>query len=89
MFQAASLAKPLVATLALKLVLRGALDLERPLSDLLPEGYVHRQNLFALREAPTVDVVPSEMLKKLTARKLLSHTSGLPNWSDRGPLQLL
>ena len=86
-FQAASLAKPLVATLALKLVLRGKLDLERPLSDLLPDGYTHRQNLFALRESPIVDVVPSEVLKKLSTRNLLSHTSGLPNWSDRAPLR--
>ncbi|MBL8346837.1 MAG: beta-lactamase family protein [Rubrivivax sp.] len=87
-FQAASLAKPVVATLALKFVLRGQLDLERPLSELLPEGYVHRQNLFALREPPVVDVVPSEVLEQLTTRHLLSHTSGLPNWSDRAPLRL-
>jgi len=87
-FQAASLSKPVVATLALKLALRGKLDLNRPLSELLPDGYIHRQNLFALREPPIVDVVPSEMLKKVTARDLLSHTSGLPNWSSTGPLRL-
>lgn len=87
-FQAASLAKPVVASLALKLVLRGMLDLDQPLSELLPNGYVHRQNLFALREPPIVDKVPREMLQKLTARALLSHTSGLPNWSAKGPLQL-
>jgi CubicO group peptidase (beta-lactamase class C family) len=87
-FQGASLAKPLVATLALKLVLRGVLDLDKPLSELLPNGYVHRQNLFALKESPIVDEVPGAMLKRLTARTLLAHTSGLPNWSSKGPLQL-
>jgi CubicO group peptidase (beta-lactamase class C family) len=87
-FQAASLSKPVVASLALKLALRGALDLDAPLSELLPGGYSHRQNLFSLRAAPIIDNVPVEILSKLTARQLLSHTSGLPNWADKGPLQL-
>lgn len=87
-FQAASLAKPVVATLALKLALRGVLDLDRPLSEILPDGYPHRQNLFSLRETPVIDKVLREMLRKLTARALLSHTSGLPNWSPDGPLRL-
>lgn len=87
-FQAASLAKPVVATLALRLVLRGLLDLDQPISELLPHGYFHRQNLFALRESPIVDEVPRQILQKLTVRALLSHTSGLPNWSFKGPLQL-
>jgi CubicO group peptidase (beta-lactamase class C family) len=87
-FQAASLSKPVVAILALKLALRGVLDLDQPLSAFLPDGYAHRQNLFALREPPVVDVVPREVLRKLTARTLLSHTSGFPNWSSAGPLRL-
>lgn len=87
-FQAASLAKPVVASLALRLVLRGLLDLDQPISELLPHGYFHRQNLFALRESPIVDEVPRQILQKLTVRTLLSHTSGLPNWSFKGPLQL-
>lgn len=87
-FQAASLAKPVVASLALNLALRQKLDLDQPLSELLPDGYVHRQNLFALGATPVVDAVPRDLLRKLTCRSLLSHTSGLPNWADRGPLQL-
>lgn len=87
-FQAASLSKPVVASLALNLSLRGTLDLDQPLSELLPEGYVHRQNLFALQATPIADRVPQDMLKQLTSRMLLSHTSGLPNWSATGPLQL-
>ncbi|OYU73286.1 MAG: hypothetical protein CFE32_21350, partial [Alphaproteobacteria bacterium PA3] len=87
-FQAASLTKPIVATLAVKLVLRGKLDLDQPLSDVLPDGYLHRQNLFALRERPVVDLVTSEILRRLTVRMLLSHTSGLPNWSSQVPLSL-
>lgn len=86
-FQAASLAKPVVATLVLKRVLQGQLALDQPVGELLPDGYVHRQNLFSLHESPRVDVVPAEVLKTLTIRHLLSHTSGLPNWSDHGPLR--
>ena len=85
-FQAASLGKPVVATLVLQLALRGKLDLEQPLNQVLPDGYAHRQNLFALGEPPVVDLVPGDALKKLTARHLLSHTSGLPNWSGKAPL---
>lgn len=87
-FQAASLSKPVVATLALRLALRGTLDLDRPVSELLPEGYAHRQNLFALRAPPVVDTVPRELLRRITPRQLLSHTAGLPLWADRGPLRL-
>ncbi|MDL5032579.1 serine hydrolase domain-containing protein [Pelomonas sp. APW6] len=87
-FQAASLAKPVVATLALKRVQRGELDLDRPLSEMLPQGYPHRQNLFALRQAPVVDHVPVEVLRTMSVRHLLSHTAGLPHWADRGPLRL-
>lgn len=86
-FQAASLAKPVVATLVLKRVQRGELDLDRPLSEMLPQGYPHRQNLFALRQAPVVDLVPAELLKTMSVRHLLSHTAGLPNWADHGPLR--
>lgn len=78
----------MVATLVLRLVLRGQLSLDQPASAHLPDGYAHRQNLIALREAPKIDVVPGEILRQLTLRHLLSHTGGLPNWSDRGPLRL-
>lgn len=88
-FQAASLSKPVVATLVLRQVQRGELGLDQPVQALLPQGYAHRQNLFALRESPKLDVVPNDVLRAVTVRHLLSHTSGLPNWSDRGPLRLV
>jgi CubicO group peptidase (beta-lactamase class C family) len=85
-FQAASLSKPFVAYLALRMVQRGELSLDKPLSDILPSGYRHRQNIFALKAAPIVDLVPVDILRRVTPRMLLTHSSGFPNWSSNGAL---
>ncbi len=72
-FEAASLTKPLFAYVALKLVEDGLLDLDVPLDEYLPAPYL-----------------PDEPRSRLiTARQVLCHTSGLPNWAQEGePLQL-
>ncbi len=63
-FEAASLSKPVVAYAVLALCDRGLLTLETPLSDLLSQPYI-----------------PDEpRLKLITARTVLSHTSGLQHW---------
>ncbi len=77
LFEAASLSKPVFAYMVLKLAERGELDLDRPLSEILPH--------------PDLD---DPRRDQLTARQVLSHTTGLPNWrpgrwSDNpGPLVL-
>jgi CubicO group peptidase (beta-lactamase class C family) len=73
-FEAASLGKPVFACLALQLASEGQLDLETPLSDYLVDPWV-----------------PDEpRLPLITARKVLSHSSGLPNWlNDNMPRALL
>lgn len=73
-FEVASMTKPLAAHAALKLVEQGKLDLDRPLASYLPEPYL-----------------PDEPLhEKITARMVLSHTSGFPNWRPKGqPLRVL
>ncbi|MGA0559420.1 serine hydrolase domain-containing protein [Larkinella sp. VNQ87] len=63
-FEAASLTKPLFAYAVLQLVDEGSLDLDKPLFDYLPYP----------------DVADDERYKKITARLVLSHRSGLPNW---------
>ncbi|WP_186294230.1 serine hydrolase domain-containing protein [Bradyrhizobium guangdongense] len=85
-FQAASLAKPVVAHIALQLARRGKLALDSPLSEIFPDGYKHWQNIFALKAGPVVDTVPVEVLRNVTPRALLSHNAGFPNWSATGPL---
>ncbi|NIP60609.1 MAG: serine hydrolase [Gemmatimonadetes bacterium] len=63
-FQAASLSKPVFAYVALRLAERGVLDLDRP--------------LHAYRPNPRMDHAPRT--RRITARMVLSHTTGLPNW---------
>lgn len=80
-FQAASLAKPVVAYGVLKLVQRGLLDLEAPVLKYLPQGYVRRKNPFDNRTPALTELVDAPELTAVTLRMLLNHTSGLPNWS--------
>lgn len=84
-FQAASLSKPVFAYAVLKLAHEGKLDLDAPLVSYLPHGYLHIQNLFAFGQPPITDRVVAPEIQAVTARMVLSHTSGLPNWSS-GPL---
>ncbi len=84
-FQAASLSKPVFAYAVLKLAQEGSLNLDAPLVSYLPKGYLHIQNLFAFGQLPVSDRVVAPELQAVTARMILCHTSGLPNWSS-GPL---
>jgi CubicO group peptidase (beta-lactamase class C family) len=66
-FQAASVSKPLFAYTVLKACADGLLDLETPLSDYLPEPYI-----------------PDDpRLGRITARHVLGHTPGFPNWRPK------
>ncbi|HKQ09210.1 MAG TPA: serine hydrolase [Blastocatellia bacterium] len=73
MFEAASLSKPVFAYAVLKMVERGELDLDTPLSKYLP-AYIEND----------------ERLNLITARRVLSHTTGFPNWRPEGkPLAIM
>jgi CubicO group peptidase (beta-lactamase class C family) len=63
-FEAASLSKPVFAYGVLKLVEQGNLGLDVPLTTYLPKPYV----------------AGDERLVKITARIVLSHRTGFPNW---------
>jgi carboxyl-terminal processing protease len=64
-FEAASLSKPVFAYAVLKLVDAGNFDLDKPLNQYLPGNY---------------DVGDDPRLGQITARRVLSHTTGFPNW---------
>lgn len=67
-FEAASMSKLPGSYLALKLVEQGKLDLDRPLYQYLDEPYLTNEPLHL----------------KITARMVLSHTTGFPNWRKNG-----
>jgi len=69
-FEAASLSKPVFAYAIMKLVDAGKFDLDKPLNQYLPGNY---------------DVGPDSRLDLITARRVLSHTTGFPNWRGRDP----
>jgi CubicO group peptidase (beta-lactamase class C family) len=68
-FEAASLSKPVFAYAVLKLADSGKFDLDRPLIQYLPGQY---------------DVGDDARLGKITARLVLSHQTGFPNWRPLG-----
>lgn len=69
LFEAASLSKPLFAYFVLLQVEKGRLDLDRPLYEYWPHP----------------ELVDDPRHTGLTARMVLAHASGLPNWrSDTG-----
>ncbi len=72
-FDAASLSKPVFAYAVLQLVEKGLIDLDKPLFEYLPYP----------------DVADDERYKKITARMVLSHRTGFPNWRKNRQLPQL
>ena len=71
-FEAASLGKPVFAYAVLRFAERGEFDLDRPLPVYLPYA----------------DIKNDQRVRMITARRVLCHTSGLPNWRRGGPLTI-
>lgn len=63
-FEAASLSKPVFAFFAMRMVEKGVIDLDRPLHFYLPD--------------PDMEI--DQRYKNVTARMVLDHTTGFPNW---------
>jgi CubicO group peptidase (beta-lactamase class C family) len=72
-FSAASLSKALFAYGLMQLVEEGKFDLDKPLYEYLPYS----------------DLDHDDRYKKLTARHVLSHTTGLPNWRRGDQLEFV
>jgi CubicO group peptidase (beta-lactamase class C family) len=70
MFEAASLTKTVTAYAAMRLIERGELDLDTPLHEYFPNKEYE-------------PLSGDERYKQLTARLVLTHTTGLPNWGNK------
>ncbi|MEO1655178.1 MAG: serine hydrolase domain-containing protein, partial [Bacteroidota bacterium] len=69
LFEAASISKPVFAFAVLRLAERGIIDLDKPL---------HTYLTFP-------DIAYDERYKLMTARHVLSHQTGFPNWASNNP----
>jgi CubicO group peptidase (beta-lactamase class C family) len=77
-FSAASLSKPVFAYAVLQLVDQGKLDLDTPLTHYWPKDHPY-----------PIDPPTDPRLEQITARIVLSHRTGFPNWRPDGkPLQI-
>jgi len=65
LFEAASLTKPVIATLAMRLFDAGLFELDEPVARVVEAPRIRDRKNYA----------------RVTPRHLLSHSSGLPNWS--------
>jgi CubicO group peptidase (beta-lactamase class C family) len=68
----ASLSKAAFADMVMQLVQEGRLDLDRPVYEYLPKPLPEYQQYSDLKD--------DQRYKQITARMLLDHTSGFPNW---------
>ena len=71
-FEAASITKPVFAFVVMRLAEKGFIDLDKPLHQYLPFD----------------DIAYDERYKTITARMVLSHKTGFPNWRS-GKMKLL
>ena len=82
-FEAASLTKPFFAYLVLKLVEAGELDLDKPLVEYIPQDHLEKRYV---GHPLDLEGFRSDWFVKITARDVLSHSSGLPHGEPRKPL---
>jgi CubicO group peptidase (beta-lactamase class C family)/Flp pilus assembly protein TadD len=84
-FEAASFTKPFFAYLVMKMVEGGEIDLDRPLVEYVPEDYVEKVYLAHPLDA---EGFRGDWFRRITARMVLSHSSGLPHAPYDGPVPI-
>ncbi len=83
-FEAASLTKPFFAYAAMKMVESGELDLDRPLIDYIPREKIEQ----GLGHSLDLEGFRGDWFRRITARMVLSHSSGLPHGERGKPLPI-
>jgi CubicO group peptidase (beta-lactamase class C family) len=84
-FEAASLTKPFFAYAVMKMVEKGELDLDTPLIKYAPKDYLEKEYI---KHPMDLEGFRSDWFRKITARMVLSHSSGLPHGEPRKPLPI-
>lgn len=84
-FEAASLTKPFFAYAAMKLVENGELGLDTPLIQYAPQDYLEKEYI---RHPMDLEGFRRDWFNRITARMVLSHSSGLPHGGPRKPLPI-
>jgi CubicO group peptidase (beta-lactamase class C family) len=84
-FEAASLTKPFFAYLVMKMVENGDLDLDTPLIQYAPQDYLEKNYV---RHPLDLEGFRRDRFNRITARMVLSHSSGLPHGESRKPLPI-
>jgi CubicO group peptidase (beta-lactamase class C family) len=84
-FEAASLTKPFFAFAAMKMVESGQLDLDKPLLEYVPRQYLEKEYI---EHSMDLEGFRKDWFGKITARMVLSHSSGLPHGEPRKPLPI-
>ncbi len=83
-FEAASLTKPFFAYAAMKMVEAGELGLDRPLIEYLPREKIEKE----LGHSLDLEGFRGDWFRKITARHVLSHSSGLPHGEGGKPFPI-
>jgi CubicO group peptidase (beta-lactamase class C family) len=83
-FEAASLTKPFFAYAAMKMVESGELSLDRPLCEFVPREEIEKE----LGHSLDLEGFHGDWFRKITARHVLSHSSGLPHGERGKPFPL-
>ena len=84
-FEAASLTKPFFAYVAMKMVESGELNLDKPLYEYVPREYLEKKYL---EHSMELEGFRQDWFRRITARMVLSHSSGLPHGEPRQPLPI-
>lgn len=84
-FEAASLTKPFFAYAVMKMVESGELNLDTPLFKYAPKDYLEKKYI---KHPMDLEGFRSDWFHKITARMVLSHSSGLPHGEPRKPLPI-
>ncbi len=80
-YQACSVSKVVFSYLVLQLYDKGIIDLDKPLWEYL--GYVEERFQNAFPNDPEKSARNVEWAKLVTARMILTHGTGLPNWAKK------